>query len=57
MAYDENVYPDPNDFNPERFMGENQQQDPNDFIFGFGRRICPGKSVSHFCYQKSSVRW
>jgi hypothetical protein len=42
MAYDENVYPDPSKFNPDRFVGEEQQIDPNNFIFGFGRRICPG---------------
>jgi cytochrome P450 len=44
MGHDENVYPDPNKFDPERFMGENQQLDPMKFSFGFSRRICPGMS-------------
>jgi len=42
MAHDENVYPNPSVFDPTRFLGENQQMDPNKFVFGFGRRICPG---------------
>ncbi|KAF5363577.1 hypothetical protein D9756_000139 [Leucocoprinus leucothites] len=43
MAHDENVYPNPNVFDPARFLGEDQQMDPMKFVFGFGRRICPGK--------------
>ncbi|KXN86107.1 O-methylsterigmatocystin oxidoreductase [Leucoagaricus sp. SymC.cos] len=42
MAYDENVYPNPTKFDPTRFLGENQQMDPLKYVFGFGRRICPG---------------
>ncbi|KAF9448958.1 cytochrome P450 [Macrolepiota fuliginosa MF-IS2] len=42
MAHDENVYPSPSVFDPTRFLGENQQMDPNKFVFGFGRRVCPG---------------
>lgn len=42
MSRDENVYPDPTRFDPTRFLGNNQQMDPNKFVFGFGRRVCPG---------------
>lgn len=42
---DPNVYPNPEVFDPERFIareGKPAQPDPYDFCFGFGRRICPG---------------
>ena len=39
---DPKTYPDPDVFNPERFLGENQQPDPREACFGWGRRICPG---------------
>ncbi|KZT34152.1 cytochrome P450, partial [Sistotremastrum suecicum HHB10207 ss-3] len=46
MCYDEGQYPEPSRFNPERFIPDpitgTVQQDPNEFVFGFGRRICPG---------------
>ena len=51
MAYDEEFYPDPTTFNPERFLSldtnENlkvhplntfRPNDPTSLIFGFGRR-------------------
>ncbi|TBU30135.1 cytochrome P450 [Dichomitus squalens] len=42
------VYPDPEDFIPERFLDSNGKldargKDPSDYAFGFGRRICPGQ--------------
>lgn len=47
MTRDEQMYPEADLFNPERFMNQNgkeaDQTDPRDFIFGFGRRECPGK--------------
>jgi len=47
MLNDEDVYKDPEIFNPERFLKDGKL-DPNvkspDFAaFGFGRRICPGR--------------
>jgi hypothetical protein len=49
MTRDEQMYPEPELFNPERFMNTNGTEadpaDPKDFIFGFGRRqvvmMCP----------------
>jgi len=37
------IYDEPHLFRPERFI-DNKQLDPREVIFGFGRRICPGKS-------------
>jgi cytochrome P450 len=39
MLHDEDVYPDPHTFNPDRFLGPNPQPDPTDYgAFGYGRR-------------------
>jgi hypothetical protein len=42
MTRDEQMYPEAELFNPERFMTQNgkeaDQTDPRDFVFGFGRR-------------------
>jgi len=50
MFYDEDVYPDPSAFKPERFMKDGQLdpavRDPALMAFGFGRRICPGSHVA-----------
>ena len=36
------TYPDPDVFDPERFLGQDQQPDPSEACFGWGRRKCPG---------------
>jgi len=41
--HDENEYPDPYKFNPERFLNADgtlrkDVKDPINFVFGFGRR-------------------
>ncbi|EIW53604.1 CyP450 monooxygenase [Trametes versicolor FP-101664 SS1] len=40
-------YPDPEEFIPERFLKDGKLnlavQDPGDIIFGYGRRVCPGR--------------
>jgi cytochrome P450 len=44
MLHDENTYPEPESFKPERWLAK-----PGDFpfaAFGFGRRLCPGLAYS-----------
>ncbi|PCH38765.1 cytochrome P450 [Wolfiporia cocos MD-104 SS10] len=47
MSHNPVVYPDPEQFRPERFEEMDKQTrdsaDPRRYIFGFGRRICPGR--------------
>lgn len=56
MAHDEEVYPNPFQFRPERFLGAEPQMDPKKFVFGFGRRVCPGTSLltlsNQYCQAK-----
>ncbi|KAJ7649359.1 cytochrome P450 [Mycena polygramma] len=45
LLHDENIYKNPMEFNPDRFVcvaGRPEERDPRDFCFGFGRRSCPG---------------
>ncbi|KZP16288.1 cytochrome P450 [Athelia psychrophila] len=48
---DPTVYPDPSVFNPERFLKDGKidpdVQDPELVVFGYGRRICPGRRVAN----------
>ncbi|KXS93762.1 hypothetical protein AC578_4729 [Pseudocercospora eumusae] len=46
FAHDAEIYPEPSTFNPNRFLGDKPEMDPRNFIFGFGRRICPGKLLA-----------
>ena len=48
MSRDEARYPNGDSFIPERFLdaeGMLTDDDPADFVFGFGRRRCPGRSL------------
>ncbi|KAG9057243.1 hypothetical protein FS842_008050 [Serendipita sp. 407] len=45
MLHDEKAYPNPFDFNPDRFA-EGTQPDPVQYVFGFGRRACPGSHMA-----------
>ncbi|KAF8134279.1 cytochrome P450 [Boletus edulis] len=40
------TYPFPETFDPERFLGENQQPDPQEVCFGLGRRRCLGARLA-----------
>jgi len=50
MMHDPEVFNDPMVFQPERYLkdGENDPdvRDPDSAVFGFGRRICPGRHLS-----------
>ncbi|KAF8900187.1 cytochrome P450 [Mucidula mucida] len=46
MARDRSVYTKPFVFNPDRFMGPNPEQDPFEYLFGFGRRLCPARLLA-----------
>ncbi|EIW84564.1 cytochrome P450 [Coniophora puteana RWD-64-598 SS2] len=52
MSHDPTKYPRPDDFLPERFLaadGTLKDSDETDlsFIFGFGRRVCPGRHFAN----------
>lgn len=34
------------EFKPERFLAQPPPPDPRDYVFGFGRRVCPGKLLA-----------
>jgi len=50
IFYDEKVYPEPERFNPDRFMKDGKLDpdvfDPRLVAFGFGRRACPGRFLA-----------
>ncbi|KAH7928071.1 cytochrome P450 [Leucogyrophana mollusca] len=50
MSRDEEVYPNASEFKPDRWLdasGQLADTDPPDFIYGFGRRICPGRHLAN----------
>lgn len=47
--HDPTIYHDPMTFKPERFLeieGHVPEMDPHSIVFGFGRRICPGRFLA-----------
>ncbi|KAJ7704762.1 cytochrome P450 [Mycena rosella] len=51
MTHDPTRYRNPLAFDPSRFIPtdtKKAEQDPSRICFGYGRRICPGPSFSHF---------
>ncbi|KZT69742.1 cytochrome P450 [Daedalea quercina L-15889] len=40
------IYADPDTFRPERFTSASPERDPRNYVFGFGRRICPGQAFA-----------
>ncbi|KDN46076.1 hypothetical protein RSAG8_04583, partial [Rhizoctonia solani AG-8 WAC10335] len=47
LMHDSVMYPDPYNFNPDRFLKSTPDTDPRRFLFGFGRRVCPGQHVAN----------
>ncbi|OJT11090.1 O-methylsterigmatocystin oxidoreductase [Trametes pubescens] len=51
MARDTRYYPEPEEFRPERHLGVDAKAGddymaPSSFVFGFGRRVCPGQALA-----------
>jgi len=50
MLQNEEDYPEPHEFKPERFIKDGKinpgVRDPSTIAFGFGRRVCPGQFLS-----------
>ncbi|EOA83066.1 uncharacterized protein SETTUDRAFT_155669 [Exserohilum turcica Et28A] len=46
FMHDPSTYRDPFIFRPERFLGPEAELDPRGHVFGYGRRICPGKYMA-----------
>ncbi|KAF8075301.1 cytochrome P450 oxidoreductase [Lyophyllum atratum] len=48
IGHNPETYPNPHKFDPERFYKtDTPQLDPQTFIFGFGRRACPGRELAN----------
>ncbi|CDO76601.1 hypothetical protein BN946_scf184868.g15 [Trametes cinnabarina] len=54
ITRDPTIYPDPEEFRPERFIrragkdaGKGDIPLPSTYVFGFGRRICPGQELAN----------
>ncbi|KAL0930685.1 O-methylsterigmatocystin oxidoreductase [Colletotrichum truncatum] len=40
---DPEIYTSPEEFEPERFLAPRNEPDPTEEVFGYGRRVCPGR--------------
>lgn len=46
FSKDPSIYHHPRSFKPERHLGPKAELDPATFVFGFGRRVCPGRHLA-----------
>lgn len=49
MGRDPSVFPNPEDFDPQRWLNSEGRirDDLKAYTFGFGRRVCPGQYMAH----------
>ncbi|KAI0100388.1 putative cytochrome P450 oxidoreductase OrdA-like protein [Nemania sp. FL0031] len=47
FTHDPAVYPNPSEFNPLRYLGPDPAPDPTNHMFGYGRRVCPGRYLAY----------
>ncbi|KAB5591457.1 Cytochrome P450 family oxidoreductase [Ceratobasidium theobromae] len=47
ILHDPDYYPSPHTFEPSRFLKHKPEPDPRKFLFGFGRRVCPGLHIAN----------
>ena len=52
---DPKTYPDPLEFKPERFLGPEKNFDPRKYMYGYGRRTCPGVHLADASYWLACV--
>lgn len=46
FCHDPQVYAKPDEFDPERYFEPRNEPDPKSVVYGFGRRICPGRHLA-----------
>ncbi|KAE8385720.1 cytochrome P450 [Aspergillus alliaceus] len=46
FTHNPETYHEPDAFKPERYLGDKPELDPHLPLFGFGRRICPGRHMA-----------
>lgn len=46
ITHDAEIYPDPDSFIPDRFLGPVPALDPRPYVFGEGRRGCAGRDFA-----------
>ncbi|KAG9077645.1 hypothetical protein FRC06_008788, partial [Ceratobasidium sp. 370] len=47
MLHNPEQYESPFNFNPDRFLKSSPEPDPRKYIYGFGRRVCPGSHIAN----------
>jgi cytochrome P450 len=46
ICRDPEMFPEPEEFKPERYWNcTDRRMDPRNYVFGFGRRVCPGEHL------------
>ncbi|KAK2042136.1 cytochrome P450 [Colletotrichum somersetense] len=46
FLHDPQTYSDPSSFKPDRYLAPHNEPDPEDHVFGYGRRVCPGRYLA-----------